>query len=209
MVIPFDIKYRKEIESGKYQVVAGDTPARVICWDARSASGNNHIVAMVGKDGQPENILRFYDNGHLISDSTNRKNKDLYIVTPDDIVTLTEFERALIEFACSDLTIHNWSEKLLDLAKKEILGEYPNKKLYDMGFEAGMKAYHDTPLKINGWVARDKNTNVLCWYSDKPVNDMGVWSTEYGYEVRLDNVELPNVKYENSPQEYEIILNKL
>lgn len=125
MRIQFDIKYKEDIISGKYKVFAGVIPARIICWDARSASGNDHIVAMVGEEGCPENILRFYSNGHLISDSANRQNKDLVIETGE-----SEFEEAVKDFAndCLGIVgqyvnpafIKDWTKRLFLLASKEI-----------------------------------------------------------------------------------------
>lgn len=128
----FDIKYRQKIESGEYKVFAGDIPARIVCWDARSASGNDHIVAMVGQEGQPENILRFYNNGSLISDSSNRKNKDLCVITPEP-EPLTEFESVLLdafiartgEITSSEKYVRLWAPKVLEAAKKEVLKTMP------------------------------------------------------------------------------------
>lgn len=79
MEIPFNIKFRPEIESGKYKVSCGEKEARIICWNARG-SNSNHIIALVGNPGESENIQRFYENGHLIADSANRHTKDLKIV---------------------------------------------------------------------------------------------------------------------------------
>lgn len=141
MKIPFDIKYRKEIESGEYQLMSGDKKARIICWDARGYEVT-HIVALVGNDGQPENILRFYKNGELISDSSRQRTKDLYIITSPNEDNFTDFETKLyavckassfITFNCN--TIKKWAAELLELAKKEIMGEY--QYIYANGLEAG------------------------------------------------------------------------
>ena len=70
MRIPFDIKYRKEIESGEYNVVWGITtdyltsvtfPARIVCWDF----GNDApILALCQKPGCTEEFSRpFYLDG--------------------------------------------------------------------------------------------------------------------------------------------------
>lgn len=63
--------------------------------------------------------------------------------------------------------------------------------------------------RMKGWVARDYKTGVLCWYSEMPTAECGIWDPGLGYEVKLDKSFLPEVTYDNSPQEYEIILNKI
>lgn len=61
--IPFDIKYRPEIEAGKYLVETREgEPVRIICWDRR---GVEPIVALIG-DGRLEEVDTFYTNGVYI-----------------------------------------------------------------------------------------------------------------------------------------------
>lgn len=61
--------------------------------------------------------------------------------------------------------------------------------------------------KMKGWVARDKDTGIICWYSVRPTNYNGLWGVDIGYEVKLENEFLPEVTYDNSPQECEIMLS--
>ena len=77
----FDIKYRQEIESGKYRVetITG-LPVRIICWDAKSDGRDDDIIALVESNSGAEKIQRYYSNGQLISDSARVGNKDLCII---------------------------------------------------------------------------------------------------------------------------------
>ena len=86
MKVKFDLKYRQQIESGEYKVETVDgRQVRIVCWDAHNPYRENDIVALAtSSSGEGENILRYYSNGHLISDSANVGNKDLIVVIPDD-----------------------------------------------------------------------------------------------------------------------------
>ncbi len=42
------------------------------------------MALATSSSGEGENILRYYSNGHLISDSANVGNKDLMVIIPDD-----------------------------------------------------------------------------------------------------------------------------
>ena len=86
MKVKFDLKYRQQIESGEYKVETADgRQVRIICWDAHNPYRENDIVALAtSSSSESENILRYYSNGHLISDSANIGNKDLIVVIPDE-----------------------------------------------------------------------------------------------------------------------------
>lgn len=86
MKVKFDLKYRQQIESGEYKVETVDgRQVRIVCWDAHNPYRENDIVALAtSSSGEGENILRYYSNGHLISNSANVGNKDLIVVIPDD-----------------------------------------------------------------------------------------------------------------------------
>ena len=96
--IPFNIMYRPEIESGRYKAVVGEDniPARIICWDARSANAINVVALVQSQSGNgAENILRYNPDGSLISDSARVGRKDLFILT--DEPELDEFEMGVRE----------------------------------------------------------------------------------------------------------------
>jgi hypothetical protein len=86
MKVKFDLKYRQQIESGEYKVeTANGRQVRIICWDAHNPYRESDVVALVSTEsGNSENILRYYSNGHLISDSANVGNKDLVVIIPDE-----------------------------------------------------------------------------------------------------------------------------
>lgn len=144
MEIPFDIKYRFEIESGKYKLKCGEKDARIICWNARG-SLENHIIALVGNSGEAENIQRFYQNGHLIADSSTHRRKDLKIVIEE--IELTKYEEEFYHIIAKfislsknplDITnentiidIKNFASELLDSVREEILKDVPKFKRMD------------------------------------------------------------------------------
>lgn len=88
MKIPFDIKYRSQIESGKYKITTrANHPVRLICWDANDYG--NPIVAISG--GYP---IQYTENGKTCNEmpwNGVELNTDLVIVTDDS--ELTEFEK--------------------------------------------------------------------------------------------------------------------
>lgn len=132
MKIPFDIKFRPQIESGEYKVVTGDDrPVRIISWDKKLYGGKTEIVALVPtSQGDTEAVQLYCPDGTLIASNRNEKFK-LCIVTPEP--ELTEFEKSVadvIGFAISQGVVEpnyetykfvkDWSEILLAAAKKEL-----------------------------------------------------------------------------------------
>lgn len=91
MKIPFDIKYRPQIESGEFKVETRDgLPARVVCWDANSYTP---IVFLATEHDGLDDIYKEYtyscnNFGRAFSIESPR---DLFIVTPEE--ELTEFEK--------------------------------------------------------------------------------------------------------------------
>jgi len=72
----FNIKYRPEIESGKYKVrTSGGRSVRIVCWDAKSEF-NEPVVALVNYDGK-EVAVNYTEDGRYIG------NKDNYLVIED------------------------------------------------------------------------------------------------------------------------------
>lgn len=127
--IPFDIKYRPQIESGKYKVETEEgSPARIICWDS-PINKERPIIAIVFDD----QIEQYKADGHY-DDDFGTCNYDLFIVTPEE--ELTEFEKELESFYNHHLqvctydnqgtvedSLHDWSSKLLAIARKELIEE--------------------------------------------------------------------------------------
>ena len=133
MKIPFDIKYRPQIESGEYKVVCGERnfPARIICWDARGVNDKRHIVALSSaKEDTAESILRYYEDGHLISDYARHGTNDLFIITTEE--ELTPFEQEVSDMVeyCKEHGVHvassyakRHTKTLLNLAREQLRPE--------------------------------------------------------------------------------------
>lgn len=92
--IPFDIKYRPEIEAGKFKVVTeyGER-ARIICWDSKYHA-SLPIIALVD-DGDGEDMIHFGADGKL-SITGKLDGTILWIIT--DEPEPTEFQKRLVKF---------------------------------------------------------------------------------------------------------------
>ena len=128
--IPFDIKFRPQIESCEYKVeTRNGCTARIICWDRKD--NNYPIVALFEEEKSgKECLLSYTQNGQHVKGISNVS--DLVIVTPEP--ELTEFEKALadtIGYAISQSVVEpdyetykfvkDWSERLFSLGRKEII----------------------------------------------------------------------------------------
>lgn len=81
MKIPFDIKFRPQIESGEYEVVTrSGKPARIVCWDMNDDV--YPIVALVSDDSFRERANSYTILGCYIFDVDS--NSDLFLITPDE-----------------------------------------------------------------------------------------------------------------------------
>jgi hypothetical protein len=80
MKIPFDIKYRPQIESGEYKVVSRENkPARIVCWDMKS--DHYPILALID-DGAKELYKNFTTKGRYYVEG-DEDSKDLFIIIPE------------------------------------------------------------------------------------------------------------------------------
>ena len=130
MRIPFDIKYKDNILSGRAKVETKyGQEVTILCFNAKSAGRDDDIIGLVTcSDGVTQNVQRYYSNGYLIADSSRRGDKDLYVVFPDP--PLTDFEKELVNYAneyinnSEDVTLNEqtrkYSKNLLNLAIKEM-----------------------------------------------------------------------------------------
>ena len=148
--IQFDIKYRPEIESGRYKVVTRDgRNVRIICWDRRAGVS---LVALIDTP-KGEVVYEISSNG-IYTPSVDR-NTDLVILT--DEPELTEFEEGVKQLMqivsaygspdyVEDSDVKDRAKRLLDLAKKEILKDMPKwKKTPNSGtfVDASNILFHD------------------------------------------------------------------
>ena len=122
--IPFDIKFRPQIESGEYKVETTDgKPVRIVCWNRY---GCIPIVGLVGKFEMP---YVYTTNGKDASDRGNSVN-DLLIITSEPEPELSGFKKRLFEIrhiAKRDMysdeewqTLRGEAAELLELARKEL-----------------------------------------------------------------------------------------
>lgn len=163
MKIPFDVKYRPQIESGEYKVEYKDgKPVRIICWDKKSEKKYGyHIVALIEFGPQHEESTYFTIDG---KGRLKDKNPELFIVTPDP--ELTEFEKA-IGLVLTDAqliqrdkdgiaNIHDIDEfikkkaaQLLDLARVALVDEQTKRE--DLSFSRGLRQAREEAKK-SPWI---------------------------------------------------------
>lgn len=75
--IPFDIKFRPEIESGKFKVQTRlGKPVRIICWNFRQA--NLPIIALVSLAKDAENCFSYTSKGQYYP--FRKSDLDLFII---------------------------------------------------------------------------------------------------------------------------------
>lgn len=153
--IPFDIKFRSQIESGEYTVESRDgMPVRIVCWDRDS---NTPICALYRKNMREEFGWVSKDGHYMNTESTY----DLFVITPDP--ELSEYESAVRDCITTNLTTtnqgadgtitstvsidddtaKNLAAELLELAKEEIKRDATNARStieYKIGFRDGMEA---------------------------------------------------------------------
>lgn len=141
--IPFNIKFKPQIESGEYKLSFEGRPARIICWDKKRSKEGAMLVALID-DGESEHTEYFFLDGLAICPTAPA----LYIITPEP--ELTNWEKfisgclqkhGLLDCGAADRIAKECSADLLDLAKKELIEEQYTSELV-------FTAPHDT--KING-----------------------------------------------------------
>ena len=128
MKIPFNVKYRPQIESGEYKVETKDHHfVRIICWN-KNTGGLDRIVALVAGDSGQEKTLHYTEEGWCCATGNNR-DKDLLIVTPEP--EMSEMEISLLSWlsddTCGEIPMERMKQvvkaraaELLALAEKEI-----------------------------------------------------------------------------------------
>lgn len=161
MKIPFDIKYKPQIESGKYKVETRDgRPVRIICWDANSYTPVVFLATEHDDLDDKDKEYQYSCNNFGRSFSGNSPS-DLFIITPEP--ELSEFEKALEVFLMnadsSEETFHQevkkHAAKLFELAKDEI---YSHESLVEYAkiakAEGKAEALKDLPRWKNGTIPK-------------------------------------------------------
>ena len=128
-IIPFNIKYRPQIESGEYKVVISKfarIPARILCWDFKEK-----YLIVEFKDEYEKYVGRIYTADGKISSESLIEGSDLFIITPEE--ELTEFEEKLLHVICSVISstinprmtmfeyVKVQADSLIRLAKKQLI----------------------------------------------------------------------------------------
>lgn len=87
--IPFDIKYRPEIEAGKYKVKVEEHEARIVCWDY---NGDNLIVCVKYPEGEQGLI---YDTAGRHMSKLPEHEPDLELYTDEPEMTVEDLKKAV------------------------------------------------------------------------------------------------------------------
>lgn len=159
--IPFDVKYKPQIESGEYKVETREgRPVRIICWDKKSEKKYGyHIVALIEFGPQNEESTYYTIDG---KGRLKDKEPDLFIVTPEP--ELTEFEKKLSDVVAYAISlsvaepkkstsefVKEYAAELLELARKEFVKQ---------GYVIEIKAFHDAVKRVNPEVKNDVSANI-------------------------------------------------
>ena len=156
MKIPFDIKHRQQIESGKYKVETNEgASVRIICWDAKGSQREDDIIALVGSTLGSENIQRYDYTGHLIADSARVGRKDLVLVTEE--FDSTDVERAIARgFLCAGIVaidkkiITETAQEAKDIVEKMISKSVKQDTLIEL-----QKNLYSCPEKLPRWLREE------------------------------------------------------
>ena len=153
MKIPFNVKFRPQIESGEYKVVCCEReyPVTILMWDFKDPDGYNILAYYEDKKGQ--HPLMYDNDGKLYHDKSGIF--DLFIITPEP--ELTEFEIRLLDWLSNDTSgeipmermkkvVRNRAAELHSLARKEFENEAPS-IIEAQSFKAGFKAGKAEALK--------------------------------------------------------------
>lgn len=149
--IPFNIKYRPQIESGEYKVeVAEGYSVHIVYWDAKRENG----ACICGFMGKEEDEPYFWQpNGSWWSDGT-QSPLDLLIVTPEK---LTPFEQSLKdrfffgELAIETQELKEIASELLSLAREQLVKD---------GYVIEKEAFLDAVKKVSPEIMKEVSKNV-------------------------------------------------
>ena len=153
--IPFDIKYRPQIESGEYKVETNfGSPVEIVCWNRRDDTANKTIVGII-RSGTVEEIASWNIGGKLCDAAfPQNSDYDLFIVTPEE--ELTEFEKAIKDMikpyaAWPDDIFKEESVKLLFLAREQFIKD---------GYVIEKKIFHDAVKRVPPEIMKEVSKNV-------------------------------------------------
>lgn len=197
--IPFDIKYRPEIESGKYKVMTAEgLNVRIICWDRNTTYWK--IVGLITSQSGNEVVFTYDENGKESDGCLHGYRNDLLILT--DEPELTEFEKELIKimkeegspigadtskYTEGDIeAMHSYSERLLKLARKQLQPEIDAEinLAYKNSDEVQYRSGREDALKdLPKWVPDQDSPQYQTW--DKLENGI---LYHHGHHISLDDL---------------------
>lgn len=194
--IPFDIKFRPQIESGEYKVETRDGQSvSILAFDIHFRGMSHMILAEYNE---------CYDywpfNGRYNKTSPDC-NLDLFLITPEP--ELSEFEAKLWEIMKAEgspvgprekftnddkKAFHEYSAELLELAKKELCESGEVTDWYAKGKAEALK---DLPrwVKVEEGVLLDKYSKYLLYSNGVHYFCCGTTITRDGYMLLVDDLE--------------------
>ena len=169
MKIPFDIKYRPQLERGEYKVETGDgRPVKIISFELTDTN-DCPIAAQFRLCAGTPVVYLFDKEGHYKGEGDS--DYDLFIITPKQ--ELTPFEdglRKVCEEAVKEALAHpertsedfakTHSTKLLDLAREELVDEWSrglrdtqdrSGKAYNDGYQLGLERGYEALKDLPRW----------------------------------------------------------
>lgn len=188
MIIPFDRKYKPEIESGKYQVFVGEAPARVVYWDLNDGK----MIVSIQSNGKEKQVIFRKDGtrGSLFKKKLIIKNNE-----PD----LNEYERAVQKIIpiFDEAKIREIATALLPIVDKELTRvNGVNQKAYRDGIAEG-KAQAMTSIPKWRRVKKDMGFRKAIYYLLKS-KDGGI-AYIFSNKVQKDGYMLTISDLENLP----------
>lgn len=145
--IPFNIKFRPQIESGEYKVVTGDNrQVRIISWDKKTFDDFEIVGLVPTMQGNAESVQLYCPDGTLSTLGSNESFR-LFIITPEP--DLTELECNIRSCVVKHLTTYTkdgngremsstvfiddntakeMTAELLELARKQLIYELLKKE---------------------------------------------------------------------------------
>ena len=170
MKIPFDIKFRPQIESGEYRVeTQAGCPVRIVCWDMACELPILGLV-LLNDEKAEEMAVGFTNEGtNLLGEPLYDK---LFIVTPEP--ELTEFEKKLVKLVelsfatCSskdDLEecVRKHSAELFEFAKDEV---YSNDTLVEYANKAREEGRNEALKDVPRWRTIEEATEKRTYDND-------------------------------------------
>lgn len=140
--IKFDIKYRKEIEEGKYSLYTlHQLPVRILCWDLNN--DKYPIVGVVEYENGHEEIRTFTSKGFYNAYCTKDSIYNLYIETNTDTENIEEnntFKEILLQ--CCQEYSSKYDEGFTKYYIDEMLDKY-EKKLKRIAYDEHIRKVHE------------------------------------------------------------------